>query len=214
MAFFERITEKYLNSMTDYELKEAVSVMAKRANTRLRNLERANLTNASNAYRQVEAFAYENGKSEFMDTTKNGLIKFKTKTNNRSRNQLKEEVYQLDKFLNQSKTSTVSGTRERYREAYDTFKEKYNVDISYDDFGYFWSMENTQRLLSMFGSSLEVNTLENALAKGYTLEEINKVFGDIAGEAERSNGSPREPSTMEILERLEDNRNLDFEFIL
>lgn len=214
MAFFERITEKYLNSMTDYELKEAVSVMAKRANTRLRNLERANLTNASNAYRQVEAFAYENGKSEFMDTTKGGLIKFKTKTNNRSRNQLKEEVYQLDKFLNQSKTSTVSGTRERYREAYDTFKEKYNVDISYDDFGYFWSMENTQRLLSMFGSSLEVNTLENALAKGYTLEEINKVFGDIASEAERSNSSPREPSTMEILERLEDNRNLDFEFIL
>ena len=51
---FTNLSEQDISNMTLSEAQEAVRVMAKRANTRLRALENEGLTKASNAYRKIE----------------------------------------------------------------------------------------------------------------------------------------------------------------
>lgn len=110
------------------ELKETVSVLAKRANTRLRNLEKAELENESYSYLLI--FRAMVRKLEYMDATKDGLVKFKTKMKNRSIDQLREELKRLYEFLNEEDTK-VSYVRKEDKSDYDTYVlEKFMVDIS------------------------------------------------------------------------------------
>ena len=168
---FTNLSEQDISSMTLSEAQEAVRVMAKRANTRLRALENEGLTKASNAYRKIEEFSSKSGMREFMDYTKDDKPKFKTKLKNRPLNKLRSEIKQLNDFLNVSRTSTISGVKDRYQRAYDTFKNKYGTKLSLEEFGEMWSMKNTERIINQFGSDQVTQINEFAKSKGLTDNE-------------------------------------------
>ena len=198
---FTNFSEQDINNMTLSEAQEAVRVMAKRANTRLRALENEDLTKASNAYRKIEEFSSKSGMREFMDYTKDDKPKFKTKLKNRTLNKLRSEIKQLNYFLNVSITSTVSGVKDRYQRAYDTFKNKYGTELSFDEFGDMWSMKNTERLIKQFGSDQVVQIYEFAKTKGLTDKELDNLLSEMYDEAY---ASKKEFSEMSLYNRIEE----------
>ena len=198
---YTNLSEQDISNMTLSEAQEAVRVMAKRANTRLRALENEGLTKASNAYRKIEEYSSKSGMREFMDYTKDDKPKFKTKLKNRTLNKLRSEIKQLNFFLNVSRTSTVSGVKDRYQRAYDTFKNKYGTELSFDEFGEMWSMKNTERIVNQFGSDQVTQINEFAKSKGLTDNELDNLLSEMYDEAYASN---REFSEMSLYNRIDD----------
>ena len=93
---------------------------AKRANTRLRALEKANLTKTS-AYENVRRMGFDN--SNYIAYTKNGEIKFRTDVSKMSESELKEHQQIIEDFL-QSKSSKVGEIKKRRQKAYDKWKKE------------------------------------------------------------------------------------------
>lgn len=198
---YTNLSEQDINNMTISEAQEAVRVMAKRANTRLRALENEGLTKASNAYRKIEEFSSKSGGREFMDYTKDDKPKFKTKLRNRPLNKLRSEIKQLNNFLNVSRTSTISGVKDRYQRAYETFKTKYGTKLSLDEFGDMWSMKNTERIINQFGSDQVAQINEVAKSKGLSDNELDNLLSEMYDEAYASN---REFSEIALYNRIDD----------
>ena len=94
--------------MSKEELAKKVEKNYRKANDRLKALEKAGLTKASNAYRYIEREKYD--EADYL--TKQG--RFKKPTKKMTRNDLLSEYVNLNRFLNESKTSTVSCTISRY----------------------------------------------------------------------------------------------------
>lgn len=205
---YTNITEQDINAMSLSEAQEAVRVMAKRANTRLRALEDEGLTRASNAYRKVEEYASKTGIREFMDYTKDNKPKFKTKIKNRPLNKLRSEIKQLNDFLNVSQTSTLSGVRGRYQRAYETFKAKYGTKLSLDEFGNMWSMKNTERLISQFGSEQVTQISEFAKQQGLDNEELDNLLTEMYNEASMSNREFSETFLYNRIDEVGENKQM------
>ena len=96
-------------------------VEAKRANQRLREIEKQNLESASNAYKYVEKAAFD-GKAWTGKTAK-GQIKFNTNFRSMTDEQIKKELDQIRNFLN-AKTSVTKGVRKKVEKLTDRFNEK------------------------------------------------------------------------------------------
>lgn len=102
-------------------LENEVRTMAQQANRRLRALERHDLTSASNAYRYIERRHFD--KDTAIKEDRSGRIKFDTALKKKTAQQLQHEKRELERFLYESKTSTVKGVNERYAKAFETFKK-------------------------------------------------------------------------------------------
>lgn len=96
-------------------------VEVKRANQRLREIEKQNLESASNAYKYVEKAAFD-GKAWTGKTAK-GQIKFNTNFRSMTDEQIKKELDQIRNFLN-AKTSVTKGVRKKVEKLTDRFNEK------------------------------------------------------------------------------------------
>ena len=92
-----------------------VATMAKRANQRLRELEKHGLTEASHAYRYVERLEFDADSATARD--KKGRVKWNTNTRGKTYQQLQHEKAELERFLNEAKTSTVKGTKAQFEKA-------------------------------------------------------------------------------------------------
>lgn len=157
--------------MSKEELEKKIEKSYKKANDRLKSIEKAGLTKASNAYRYIERESYDN--AEYL--TKSG--RFKKPTKKMSRNELLSEYVNLNRFLNESKTSTVKGTKDRYKKAYKTYAKKIKQaggnSMSFEEYGDFWRSTKINKLLEQFGGSdlmnflsereLSLNDLENII---------------------------------------------------
>lgn len=176
------ITNRYedYNNYNYEQLKFAVSVLSKTANQRLRQIEQAGLTNASNAYRYIEGRAYDD--EPYMDTTKNGQMKFRTNYRDTTLNSLREQMGELQEFLFKSKTSTVTGVKNKYLKGYETAK-KNNPDLfgkmSFDEFGEFWSTYNMKQIVNMYGSEISIKFINEAESKGLSQDDINEIISNI-----------------------------------
>ena len=158
--------------MSKEELAKKIEKSYKKANDRLKSIEKAGLTKASNAYRYIERESYDN--AEYL--TKKG--RFKKPNKKMSRNELLSEYVNLNRFLNESKTSTVKGTKDRYKKAYNTYAKKIKQaggkPMSFEEYGDFWRSTKINKLLEQFGGSdlmnflsereLSLNDLENIIA--------------------------------------------------
>ena len=98
-----------------------VAPMAKRANQRLRELEKRGLTEASHAYRYVERLTFDADSATAHD--KKGHVKWNTNTRGKTYQQLQHEKAELERFLNEAKTSTVKGTKAQFEKGYKTYAE-------------------------------------------------------------------------------------------
>ena len=159
-----------------------VASEAKRANSRLRAIEKANLTKAS-AYENVRRMGFDD--SKYIAYTKNGEIKFRTDVSKMSESELKEHQRVIEDFL-QSKSSKVGEIKKRRQQAYDKWKKEkerqgQNIDMDVDEFSEFWELSNIKKLKDNIGSD-EVELLVTEYGEKSvmeTLEELEKMGIDI-----------------------------------
>ena len=176
------ITNRYddFNNYNYEQLKFAVGVLSKTANQRLRQIEQAGLTRASNAYRYIEGRAYD--EEPYMDKTKNGEMKFRTNYRDATLNSLREQMGELQEFLFKSKTSTVSGVKNKYLKGYETAK-KNNPDLfgqmSFDEFSDLWNTFNMKQIIKMYGSDIAVKFINEAESEGLSQDDINEIMSSI-----------------------------------
>ena len=159
-----------------------VASEAKRANTRLRAIEKANLTNTG-AYENVRRMGFDD--SKHIAYTKKGEIKFRTDVSKMSESELKEHQRVIEDFL-QSKSSKVGEIKKRRQRAYDKWKKEkerqgQNIDMDVNEFSEFWELSNIKKLKDNLGSD-EVELLVTEYGEKNvmeTLEELEKMGIDI-----------------------------------
>ena len=95
--------------------------LAKRANQRLRQMEKSGVAKISSAYRELSARAYD--KRGSMTTTKSGNIAFRRDFSKMSTAELADLAENLEAFFG-LKTTTVRATREAYEASYKTYMER------------------------------------------------------------------------------------------
>ena len=172
-----------------------VASEAKRANTRLRAIEKANLTKTS-AYENVRRMGFDD--SKHIAYTKNGEIKFRTDVSKMSESELKEHQRVIEDFL-QSKSSKVGEIKKRRQKAYDKWKKEkerqgQNIDMDVDEFSEFWELSIIKKLKDAYGSE-EVEYMVITYGESTVIETIT--------EMEKEGLNPYNMSLDEIHNRME-----------
>ena len=172
-----------------------VSSEAKRANTRLRAIEKANLTKTS-AYESVRRMAFDD--SKHIAYTKKGEIKFRTDVSKMSEKELKEHQQEIEVFL-QSKSSKVGEIKKRRQKAYDKWKKEkerqgQNIDMDVNEFSEFWELSIIKKLKDAYGSE-EVEYMVLTYGESTVIESIQ--------EMEKEGLNPYNMSIQEIHNRME-----------
>ena len=172
-----------------------VASEAKRANTRLRAIEKANLTKTS-AYENVRRMGFDD--SKHIAYTKNGEIKFRTDVSKMSESELKEHQRVIEDFL-QSKSSKVGEIKKRRQKAYDKWKKEkerqgQNIDMDVNEFSEFWELSIIKKLKDAYGSE-EVEYMVITYGESTVIETIQ--------EMEKEGLNPYNMSIQEIHNRME-----------
>ena len=148
---------------------------AKRANTRLRAIEKANLTKTS-AYENVRRMGFDD--SNHIAYTKNGEIKFRTDVSKMSESELKEHQRVIEDFL-QSKSSKAGEIKKRRQKAYNKWKKEkerqgQNIDMDVDEFSEFWELSIIKKLKDAYGSE-EVEYMVLTYGESTVIETITEM---------------------------------------
>ena len=172
-----------------------VASEAKRANTRLRAIEKANLTKTS-AYENVRRMGFDD--SKHIAYTKKGEIKFRTDVSKMSESELKEHQRVIEDFL-QSKSSKVGEIKKRRKQAYDKWKKEkerqgQNIDMDVNEFSEFWELSIIKKLKDAYGSE-EVEYMVITYGESTVVETIQ--------EMEKEGLNPYNMSIEEIHNRME-----------
>lgn len=157
-----------------------IKSMASRANYRLRQLERFDLTKASNAYRYIERRHFD--KDSAISETRSGLMKFDTKLARKSMQQLVHEKRELERFLYEAKTSTAKGTISAYRKSYDSYMANHpGLNISRDKFGEIMNVAGMNNFLK-FGSSQIYNLMKIAENDDISAEDVEAAIANMTAD--------------------------------
>lgn len=181
------------------KLQKALEVEAKRANTRLRAIEKAGLSKQSKAYGAIRNYGQDN--RQFIKTDKTGNLRFNRSLKGRTREDLQEELNQLHEFLYSAKTSTIKGikqTKKRIKEATanqnatgtksQAVQDFFN-NMTEEEFEHFWEMKNIKQLYDMMGSDETVRIIELAKNNKYIGEDqelLNMALGEILTDYNKS----------------------------
>lgn len=134
----------------------------KRANQRLRQIEKSGYTN-SPSYRYILNKAFYNDPN--ISFTKHGEIKFNTNLRNLSQAQLDELNSVVHSFLSKQ-TSTVSGVKAMMKNVFTGYNKKLQSlgmnEIEDKDFLYVWDSAQAKALKEMYGSE-QANVLINKI---------------------------------------------------
>ena len=168
---------------------------AKRANTRLRAIEKANLTKTS-AYENVRRMWFDNSKN--ISYTKKGEIKFRTDVSKMTESELKEHQRVIEDFL-QSKSSKVGEIKKRRQKAYDKWKKEkerqgQTIDMDVNEFSEFWELSIIKKLKEAYGSE-EVEYMVITYGESTVIETIQ--------EMEKEGLNPYNMSIQELENRME-----------
>ena len=168
---------------------------AKRANTRLRAIEKANLTKTS-AYENVRRMGFDGLNS--ISYTKKGEIKFRTDVSKMSESELKEHQRVIEDFL-QSKSSKVGEIKKRRQQAYNKWKKEkerqgQKVDMDVNEFSEFWELSIIKKLKDAYGSE-EVEYMVLTYGETTVIETIQ--------EMEKEGLNPYNMSIQELNNRME-----------
>ena len=172
-----------------------VASEAKRANTRLRAIEKANLTKTS-AYENIRRMGFDD--SKHIAYTKKGEIKFRTDVSKMSESELKEHQRVIEDFL-ESKSSKAGEIKKRRQQAYDKWKKEkerqgQNIDMDVNEFSEFWELSIIKKLKDAYGSE-EVELMVLTYGESTVIETIK--------EMEKEGLNPYNMSIQEIHNRME-----------
>lgn len=159
---------------------------AKRANTRLRALEKAGYTDLA-SYANVKRLSFDNSNS--ISYTKKGEIKFRTDVSRMNESELKEHQRIIEEFLN-SKSSKVSEINNRRKKAWENWKKEQErqgkeVKMNVKEFSEFWTKSIIMKLKEAYGSD-EVQSLVDEYGEASVIEVVQDMlkkglnpYGDI-----------------------------------
>lgn len=163
-----------------------IELMIKRANQRLRQLEKDDLANTSKAYQYITNKALKNlsGKTKvkMFSYTRSGEIKFRTDLATLKKQNpkvYKALVKTVQGFLD-TKTSTRIGIEDAYKSSYEGFKNTTGYSGSFSDFSDLFENSNYEILLKEFsvselGSMLDyIEGMLPNLSQDEILEEMVK----------------------------------------
>lgn len=157
------------------ELVKEIKTKAKKANQRLRELEKRGLTNSSVSYNDVQQLVFDN--KNYMSFTDKGEIKFNTALSGRDETELKEELRKIDKFLN-AKTSTKSGIDRAFKNQYESYIEKYpEQNLSFDEFNSIYSSALIKSFLDIYQSDELTHILDNTISN--SIDDIERVLRNV-----------------------------------
>lgn len=141
----------------DRNLLREVKVLTKRANQRLRQLEKSGVSQQSKAYRYVKRLVFDKQINNIVDVTNKGEPKFKTSFSNLSNRQLKQQLREVETFL-QAKTSTVRSVKKAYEKAYKTYSRLYNDNLTFEEYSNLFDESSLAWYSKTYGSK-ELNKL-------------------------------------------------------
>lgn len=175
---------------TDLDL-EKIASKVKRANERLRRLEREGLENISNAYNFINKESHD--KASYLSTTGTGKVKFRTdirklaKSDIQTLNKLQAEV---DKFLSY-KTSTVGGVKDKYKSAKDFIDKESGDEGDWEDVANLFTSTMYTELIKEYGYSDTMDLLAE-ITEAYNIDlqtaiaEVYKMKGSSLSSIRRS----------------------------
>lgn len=145
-----------------------IKKLAKRANERIRQLERK--APGSSALKTVQA------RLQMMGKRSNGTIGRRfSETGKGTRNELKQLEKELNNFL-EMETSTVKGYRKYRKNIFETANKRYNLKdngINFDDYMEIWESLPESEKDRMYGSETIINMVIAATKKNGKVKEEN-----------------------------------------
>ena len=172
-------------SLEDIELTQDV----KRANQRLRELEKQGLTN-SPAYRAMERIALKESSASYkgakaMARTKKGEIKLDTNVRAMNYNQ-RQHLRKVTKDFLSAQTSTKKGIKALFdanRDAYaKTSKQKLSNDEELKEFLEIWAAGIVKAWAGVYGSTYTRQVIDECKALGLSKEETEQFLTDHFGQ--------------------------------
>lgn len=146
---------------------EDVEKLVKKANQRLRELEKQGLANSSEAYQYIMNKANKNlaGKTKvkMFSTTTKGQIKFRTDLatlKKANKNTYKALIKTVEGFI-EAKTSTRTGINEKNKQTYESFKNTTGFKGNYSEFDDLWRNVEFIELTKIFGVSTTIEMMDD-----------------------------------------------------
>lgn len=138
----------------------------KRANQRLRQLEKDGLANESKAYQYIMKKANKNlaskTKVKLFSVTRSGEIKFRTdlaKLKKENKNVYRALIKNVEGFL-ESKSSTKIGIEDAHKKSFEKFKD-YGYKGTFNEWSDMWNDYNFQQLVKRYGVSDTVSMADD-----------------------------------------------------
>lgn len=162
---------------------------AKRANQRLREIERQHLENDSAAYRYLDEINFDKNLNVKWLTTRpsidesSDVVKFRTdiktleKTDKRTLYDLNK---QLDKFLEQASTSKIASIKQNVEKSKKATEKELGKSLSMNEFRSLWEDEAFKAVANQFGGSEALDIMGDLEDKYSALSRA-----DIAGSIQR-----------------------------
>lgn len=165
--------------MTIEQMKAKVEELAKRANQRLRQLEKSGIGESSRAYQVTARNVYDHKKG--YTVTKQGNIAFERSTKGKSGAELEAQIERLENFLDAS-TGTVRGYKGAFRRSYEGFLESTGTDpseMSFEEYQELFSSNITKTYGYGYVQGVAAGTGQSIKS---TLKAMEKVIREQANE--------------------------------
>ena len=183
------IPKDAISSMTKEQLISWLGVASKRANQRMRQLEKDSLATSSLAYQYVKTKEVDHSTS--LAKTKHGEIKFKTSFKGKTIQNLRRNAKDVMGFL-KTKTSTSRGTRNKYQKSFDSYNETMKnqwiedgnspesfVPATMEVWASIWASENMKKLHSMLDSQTILQLYQYGERSNISKAHMEEIVGMI-----------------------------------
>lgn len=198
--------------MSQRQLADYIHQMGKVANTRLRELEKTKyggIQKSSNAYRYVMEKAKaerDSGEQKIFSVTRSGDVKFMTATRNFDIRDMMERATQISRFLS-ARTSTVTGTRAVYEDAFVTWKSaNEESEVTKEDWSSIFSSAILQNYKQQYGSDELEKLVQKSKEYFITASEIEEALKSVGFSKESNFDYDKEIPLTAIYEALSNYR--------
>ena len=207
------LREEIIKMARTKAVSEDIEKLIKRANQRLRQLEKDELANQSKAYQYIMKKASKNlasdTKVKMFSYTRSGEIKFRTdlaKLMKENKNVYKALIRTATGFT-ESKSSTKLGMEDAIKQSYNTYKEKTGFKGSYTEWADRWSNDEYQYLVKVYGVS-SADELISITADNFSFS-FDKALHEVYEAT--NNGRLSKEGIFEFIKEKYDLKNEDYE---
>ena len=189
-----------MSRKTKAELLADYKAIAKKADRRLRNLEKA--AEARPYYQTATEWAYARAMKDIESRFGEGVTRFDRKLPAKaSRLQITAAIADVETFLD-SPTSTITGIKNVYEKRTKTINEKYGTDYKWEDLADLLSSGQYDKLANTYGSQTAWKTIGEMQKKK---KEIAEEMNLISSTHKRISSKDETAINKEIARRLAEN---------